>query len=184
MFWIAVFGSGQVSADDPSYQAAVELGAALAKAGWIVLNGGYGGIMEAVSKGAASAGGKVIGITTPWLRSRTPNAYLSQQKEAPTYLQRLEQLLLPADAAVVFPGGSGTFLEIIAIVTLHDRGFWRDRPILFFGNYWKTTLESLRSQGVLATLPPCLHFTNHIADAVEFLQTHLRRHPCPPSATA
>lgn len=35
----------------------------LAERGHIVLNGGYIGTMEAVSRGAAEAGGHVIGVT-------------------------------------------------------------------------------------------------------------------------
>ena len=62
---IAVFGASQTPPDHPDWDAAVRCGAALAAAGFAVATGGYGGIMEAVSRGAAEAGCHVIGYTAP-----------------------------------------------------------------------------------------------------------------------
>lgn len=60
---IAVFGGSQPKEGDPAYAEAYELGSLLAQAGHTVLTGGYIGTMEAVSRGAAEAGGHVIGVT-------------------------------------------------------------------------------------------------------------------------
>ncbi len=38
------------------------LGRAVAREGWVLLSGGYGGVMEAASRGAREAGGLVIGL--------------------------------------------------------------------------------------------------------------------------
>ncbi|HWP85233.1 MAG TPA: hypothetical protein VNN17_08585, partial [Terriglobia bacterium] len=57
---ISAFGSSQTAEGTPGYQLARELGGALARAGFGVACGGYGGSMEAVSRGAAEAGGHVI----------------------------------------------------------------------------------------------------------------------------
>ncbi len=43
-------------------RAAEELGRAIAKEGWVLLSGGYGGVMEAASRGASEAGGLVLGL--------------------------------------------------------------------------------------------------------------------------
>ncbi|MBI4463746.1 MAG: hypothetical protein HY647_03480, partial [Acidobacteria bacterium] len=59
---ISVFGSSSATEPTLAYRLAQELGAALARAGIAVASGGYGGVMEAVSKGAAEAGGKVVGV--------------------------------------------------------------------------------------------------------------------------
>ena len=65
---VAVFGSSQTGLDsDGMGPDAVEVGARLASAGLAVVTGGYGGTMEAVSLGAADAGGQVIGVTAPTL---------------------------------------------------------------------------------------------------------------------
>jgi len=177
MFWIGIFGSGTLSPQDSLYQQAEQLGKAIAEAGWIVLNGGYGGIMEAVSQGATAAGGTVIGVTTPWLKKRRPNPYLSRQITVPTYLQRLERLALSADAAVVFPGGSGTMLEIAALLTLTERRFLeQDLPLLFVSDFWQPWLQLLQDQGIISTIPPRTQFVKTIDPIIPFLQQYFQTH--------
>ncbi len=46
---ISVFGSSRPAEGDPEYVEAREIGKALALEGFVVCNGGYGGIMEASS---------------------------------------------------------------------------------------------------------------------------------------
>jgi len=50
---VAVYGSAAPKPGTPLYQNALELGRLLAQAGHTVMTGGYGGTMEAVSRGAA-----------------------------------------------------------------------------------------------------------------------------------
>ena len=58
-YQIGVFGSGTV--DPERYQMAYDVGAAVAKKGHVLISGGLSGAMEASSRGAAEAGGLVIG---------------------------------------------------------------------------------------------------------------------------
>ncbi|MGH9739264.1 MAG: LOG family protein, partial [Candidatus Acidiferrales bacterium] len=60
---VTVFGSSRPKSDDPQYESARALGAALAQKGWVVCSGGYAGVMEAVSRGAKEAGGRTLAIT-------------------------------------------------------------------------------------------------------------------------
>ncbi len=60
---IAVIGSGGCEPGSEPWVLAEEVGRGLAEAGAVVVCGGLGGVMEAVAKGAAEAGGTVIGIT-------------------------------------------------------------------------------------------------------------------------
>lgn len=55
---ITVFGGAQPQTGTPAYQEAYLLGKILAGAGHTVLTGGYMGTMEAISRGAAEAGGR------------------------------------------------------------------------------------------------------------------------------
>jgi uncharacterized protein (TIGR00725 family) len=57
-----VIGAGGCAQDSEIAVLAEEVGRRLAEAGVIVVCGGRGGVMEAVSRGAALAGGSVIGI--------------------------------------------------------------------------------------------------------------------------
>jgi len=53
---VAVFGSSEPAAGDPLYEAARRVGSLLAGAGYDVVTGGYGGVMEGASRGAVEAG--------------------------------------------------------------------------------------------------------------------------------
>jgi uncharacterized protein (TIGR00725 family) len=60
---VSVIGSGTCEQDSELALLAEEVGRRLAEAGAVVVCGGLGGVMEAASRGAESAGGTVIGIT-------------------------------------------------------------------------------------------------------------------------
>jgi uncharacterized protein (TIGR00725 family) len=62
---IAVIGAGGAEAGSEAWTLAEEVGKRLAEAGATVVCGGRGGVMAAVARGAASAGGEVIGVL-PW----------------------------------------------------------------------------------------------------------------------
>lgn len=59
---IAVIGSGRCEQDSELAQLAEQVGEGLARAGAVLVCGGLGGVMEAAARGAAEAGGEVLGI--------------------------------------------------------------------------------------------------------------------------
>jgi uncharacterized protein (TIGR00725 family) len=59
---IAVIGSGTCEQESELAALAQDVGRGLAEAGAVLVCGGMGGVMEAASRGAAEAGGVVIGI--------------------------------------------------------------------------------------------------------------------------
>jgi uncharacterized protein (TIGR00725 family) len=59
---VAVIGAGAATDGSETWRLAEEVGRRLAEAGAVVVSGGRGGVMAAVSRGAASAGGEVIGV--------------------------------------------------------------------------------------------------------------------------
>jgi uncharacterized protein (TIGR00725 family) len=59
---VAVIGAGGAAEGSEVWRLAEEVGRRLAEAGVTVVCGGGGGVMAAVSRGAASAGGEVIGV--------------------------------------------------------------------------------------------------------------------------
>ena len=79
---VTVFGGAQPKEGTLAYEEARELGSLLAQRGHTVLNGGYMGTMEAVSRGAHEAGGHVIGVTCidieEWRKSK-PNPWIKEE---------------------------------------------------------------------------------------------------------
>jgi uncharacterized protein (TIGR00725 family) len=59
---VAVIGAGGAVEGSEAWTLAEEVGRRLAEAGATVVCGGGGGVMAAVSRGAASVGGEVIGV--------------------------------------------------------------------------------------------------------------------------
>lgn len=70
---IAVIGAG--TCDEKTYALAEQVGSELARRGAMVVCGGLGGVMEAVCKGAQSAGGRTIGIL-PGTNYREANPFV------------------------------------------------------------------------------------------------------------
>jgi len=139
---VSVFGSGVMTADSADYQSAEAVGAALAKANYRVATGGYGGAMEAVSKGVNRAQGNVIGVTCQEFHSKA-NAFLTEEISAKTFKDRIFQLITMADAYVILPGGMGTLCEIAVSWEMSRKHLMKEKPLLFYGNYWKQRLEAM-----------------------------------------
>jgi uncharacterized protein (TIGR00730 family) len=140
---IAVFGSSRVGRGEEAYQCARRLGRLLAEAGYAVCSGGYGGIMEAVSRGAREAGGIAIGVTVqPWSLRQRPNAWLSREVEAPHLFDRL-RILAASDAYVALPGGLGTFGEVAVTWNLFQTESIPLRPLILVGSSWRPLLRCL-----------------------------------------
>ena len=88
---VAVFGSSQSDPDSRNWAEAEQVGRRLGEAGFAVITGGYGGTMEAVSKGASEASGHVIGVTAPPLfpGRHGANAYVAELIETEGLAKRI-----------------------------------------------------------------------------------------------
>ena len=106
---MAVVGSGEATAEEST--AAEEVGRLLGEAGALVVCGGRGGVMEAVCRGARSAGGLTLGIL-PGRDRREANPYV--QVAVPTGLGEMRNALVvrSADAVIAVGGAYGTLSEI------------------------------------------------------------------------
>jgi uncharacterized protein (TIGR00725 family) len=131
---IAVYGSSTVAPDSPEALLAHRVGHLLAGRGAVVMNGGYGGVMEAVSRGAREAGGKVVGVTVDAFRNRTPNPYLSVDQPTPDLLERLRVLTEEPDGFVVLPGSIGTAAELFLLWNLLWMKLRPPAPVVVLGN--------------------------------------------------
>jgi uncharacterized protein (TIGR00730 family) len=145
---IAVFGSSRTGGDEVLYEEALQCGRLLAEAGYAVVTGGYGGVMEAVSKGAASAGGRVIGITAPEMfPNRTgANRWVAEERSATGLTDRIHHLLESSRAAIVLDGGIGTFTELVVSWCLSSTDALRGRPprpLVAVGSRWSTLVADL-----------------------------------------
>lgn len=112
---IAVVGSSAPS--DVAAAHAVAVGAAVARAGAILVTGGLGGIMEAACRGARDQGGLTLGIL-PGPSKTDANPYVDCA--VPTGLGDFRNYLVvaAADAVIALEGRFGTLSEIAMALTL------------------------------------------------------------------
>jgi uncharacterized protein (TIGR00730 family) len=141
---VTVFGSARVGEESVEYQQAMRLGRMLALDGHDIVSGGYGGIMEAVSRGAHEAGGRVVGVTVaPWAQRLAPNRYVSEERSAETLFERLEALV-ESDALVALPGGAGTLGEVALAWNLRQMELMPAKPVILVGDAWGQLVQSFR----------------------------------------
>lgn len=139
---ITIFGTGRAAEGDSNFQLACETGKLLAKAGFTIANGGYGGSMLAAAKGAAEAGGEIIGVTCSAFKSSRPNEYVSREIVTASLDERLDTLIKLGYAYVVLPGGTGTLLELAKVWELKNKGFLdKGKPVILVGEFWKPLVE-------------------------------------------
>jgi uncharacterized protein (TIGR00730 family) len=140
---VAVFGGSQTVAGQPVYETARRLGRALAEAGFEIVTGGYGGVMEAASRGARDAGGSALGVTCEIFSARNPNEYLSATRLTKDLHERTRDLIELSQAYVVLPGKTGTLAELAFLWALDRAGSLGGKPVLLIGDPWEPLLRHL-----------------------------------------
>lgn len=106
---VAVVGASRPT--ENQYKLAEEIGRAVAGEGWVLINGGLSGVMEASAKGANEAGGTVVGVL-PTSRASDANPYVAIPIVTNMGHARNVIIVQSADACVAVGGGEGTLSEI------------------------------------------------------------------------
>jgi len=139
---VSVFGAAGAAPDSDECALAERVGAVLASAGLAVASGGYGGAMEAVSRGAAEAGAEVIGVTCR-IWHAAPNRFVTRVVETADRYERLRTLIELGRAGwVALPGLTGTLVELAMALELSAKGA-AERPLACVGDYWRPVVELL-----------------------------------------
>ncbi|HIJ67415.1 MAG TPA: TIGR00730 family Rossman fold protein [Planctomycetes bacterium] len=144
---VSIFGSSRVTSEDKYYKLAQETACEIAKAGFAVITGGGGGIMEAANKGAAQGGGKSIGLNIELPMEQIPNKYQNLSLHFRYFFCRKVMFLKYANGFVVMPGGYGTmdefFESCVLIQTLRQAHF----PVILMGSeYWSGLVDWMTDQ--------------------------------------
>ena len=139
---VTVFGSARFGETHPHYQLARDLGAHLARSGYIVMTGGGPGVMEAANRGAKEAGGFSVGCNIKLPMEQKPNPYLDRFIEFEHFFVRKLMMVKYSSAFVVMPGGFGTLDEVFEVVTLIQTEKLESFPIVAMGgNFWQKLRE-------------------------------------------
>ena len=169
---VTIFGTSKAQPEDAVFQMAETLGRLLAKNGFTIANGGYGGTMLATAKGATAAGGCVIGVTCTAFKRGRANESVTEEISTHSLTERLAKLIALGDAYVVLPGGTGTLLELADVWEHKNKGFaGAEKPIILVGAFW----EPLAAMMTEADPDSVTHIdcVDTAQDAVELLKTLL-----------
>lgn len=148
MATVAVFGSSQTRPGTPGWFDGEHVGRSLARAGHTVATGGYGGTMEAVSRGASQEGGHVVGVTADALFPHRggANRYVDEVRDHLTIASRIRDLVDTSAGVIALPGSIGTATELLVawnrlfIDSLRAMPKW---PLTAVGQPWDVVIPRL-----------------------------------------
>lgn len=141
-----VFGAGDADPDSQLYRLAYDVGRVVASCGWTLCTGGYGGTMEAATRGAFEAGGHTLGVTCEAFGRAGPNRFVRAEVPTPDLFTRVTTLMRLGRVYVVLPGGTGTLLELAAVWEFANKGLVTPaRPIVLVGEFWAPLERLVRS---------------------------------------
>lgn len=128
------------------------LGRLLAENNITVVSGGFGGSMEDVSKGAKSAGGRTIGIT--YYKDEDPtykmaNEFIDEEVKTGDIFERIGKMMRISDGFIALQGGTGTLLELAAVLEHINKGMMPPKPIIAIGSFWRRVVENLSDEQIL-----------------------------------
>jgi len=178
---VTVFGSSRPREGEPDYEEARVLGRALAKHGFAVCSGGYGGVMEAVSRGAKEAGGKTYGVTAEFFTAAKLNSWIDTEVRMKTWDERLFELIRLADGFVACKGGTGTLVELAVVWEMLNKSVITGKPVAVLGDFWQPVLDRVREVELGHPAPwgeangRLVHVAAGPGDAASYLQTRLKQ---------
>ncbi len=165
---IVVFGASHTDPEGTDYRDGVQCGRLLAEAGYDIATGGYGGLMEAVSMGAADAGGHVIGVTAPaaFPGRSSANDYVADEQPAPSLTERIRRMSDIGAGFITLPGSIGTLTELMVAwnVAFVQARSGAPRPVVTVGPMWRRLVALLTDE--LATDGSLVTCVDGVAEAV------------------
>jgi uncharacterized protein (TIGR00730 family) len=172
---VTVFGSARIKIDNPYYELARKMGAAVARLGFTVMTGGGPGLMEAANRGAKEVGGRSVGCNIELPAEQEPNPYLDRCVTMHYFFVRKALLVKYSYAFVIMPGGAGTLDEMFEALTLIQTGKIKNFPIVIVGvDYWRELIDLINKMARLGTIGPKDVDLIFVTDSVEDAIAHIR----------
>lgn len=146
---IAFFGDADISPADEAYKDAFDTAELLAKEGYVVVDGGGPGVMEAATKGATKGGGKTISVTfdpvnAPGFEGKYVGNVTDEEIVTTNYIERMFKLMEYGDTFIMFKGGTGTISEFGTAWVLAKLYYGRHKPFILFGDFWIPIVDAIK----------------------------------------
>ena len=161
---VTVWGSARTPPEHPHYRLVRSVAAELGRAGYGIITGGGGGLMEAANRGARDAGAVSVGCSIELPREQRVNDYLDICLRFRHFFARKVMFVRYATAFVIGPGGFGTLDELFESLTLIQTEIVHHFPVIMVeAGEWNGLIGWLRERA----LP------DHRIDAADLAGLHL-----------
>ena len=188
---ISIFGSRSAQPGSEAYEIAREAAKLFASRGFRVVNGGYSGIMEATSKGAAEGMsttgqlqakgvGGIQGVLAPRVfRQRKPlgNSFLTHRMIARNLSDRIHRVFRCSEYFLVFGGTVGTITELMVVwnaATLRPLYGGIPQKIFLWRPFWeKAFLDFTTATKVYAADMALFQFVDSAEETLELIEKDL-----------
>jgi uncharacterized protein (TIGR00730 family) len=181
---VATFGSARTQENDAIFTTAESFARAIADAGYMVITGAGGGIMEACQRGAGRERSFGVNIRLPFEQAPNPIIHGDAKLLVFNYFfTRKLFFIKEAHAVALFPGGFGTHDEGFEVLTLLQTGKCQPMPLVLLdqprGTYWKTwhryVQDHLLRRNMIAPEDLALYkVTDSCEEAVREITTYYR----------
>ena len=142
---MTIFGSARSRPNTLWYKEAEKTAQLLVQSGFNVISGGGPGIMEAANKGAATAGGKSVGLHIQLPKEQKPNKYANVLLDFKYFFIRKVMFVKYAVAYIIMPGGFGTLDELFESLTLIQTHRIKSFPVILMGSkYWNGLIDWIK----------------------------------------
>lgn len=180
---VTFFGSARFELDSHHCSEAKQLAGMLARAGFTIITGGGGGIMQAGNQGASEAGGGSVGLNIEIKDKQRTNPYVKKSIAFYHFFVRKVMLDYSAQAYVFFPGGFGTLDEFFELITLiQTKKISSDIPVVLVGrDYWGSLTKWIhdevyeRHQTIKEKDLDIWHLVGSVEEAFEIIQSSKER---------
>jgi len=163
---IAIFGSARTSPNQAEYRIAADFARCMTEAGFMVITGAGGGIMQAGNEGAGRDNSFGLNIRLPFEQGAN-SAIDGDDKliDFKYFFTRKLFFLKESDAIALFPGGFGTQDEAFETLTLCQTGKYGPVPLVLVdkpgGDYWHSwndyICSQLKAKGLISPEDPSLY---------------------------
>jgi len=176
---ICVYSSSSCIVAERYFDAAEELGRAIAlKGDTFLFGGGMIGLMGATAKAVHKYGGKVIGIIPKALNLKGIVYELCDElMETPGLRERKAMMDERSDAFIALPGGYGTLEELLEIITLKQLKY-HNKPIVILNTdgFYDSLLEQFEQIiGLRFASEECkllYRVAGNVGEALEYIETY------------
>lgn len=146
---VAFFGDSDLPDSNDVYRDAFAIAQLLAERGYVIVDGGGPGIMNAATQGAEAGSGETISVTfhptdAPGFEGKYLGNVTDKEIKTTNYIARMFKLMEHADMFIIFKGGTGTISELGTAWVLAKLYYGHHKPFILYGSFWYPIIATLK----------------------------------------